>query len=177
MNRLKFSPQQRRRLERQLNETRDARLFRRTLALLKYSRGRAVTDIAALLKVTRQSVHHWIAAYAHTRHPRALADAPRSGRPCVWSPQRQARLCALLQTTPDRLGYFAVNWTVPLLAEQIAHETGQRLSDDTIRRELERQHYVWKRFRYVLDPDADQEKKTLSAAAPAGVASHPYPAD
>lgn len=75
-------------------------------------------------------------------------------------------LRTLMQTSPDRLGYFAVNWTVPLLQEQIDHTTGLRLSEDTIRRELDRQHYVWKRYRYVLDPDPDLEKKTFFEAAP-----------
>jgi len=74
-------------------------------------------------------------------------------------------LRSLLQTSPDRLGYFAVNWTVPLLQEQIERKTGLRLSEDTIRRELQRQHYVWKRYRYVLEPDPDLEKKTQNQAA------------
>jgi Winged helix-turn helix len=57
------------------------------------------------------------------------------------------------------MGYFAVNWTVPLLQEQLEHGTGERLSDDTIRRELRRMGYAWKRSRYVLDPDPEEEKK------------------
>jgi transposase len=93
-----------------------------------------------------------------------MADAPRSGRPRLWSPETEVLLLNLLETSPDRLGYFAVNWTVPLLQEQIARETGMRMSEDTIRRELARQRYVWKRYRYVLDPDPDLEKKTQNKA-------------
>lgn len=163
MNRWRLTQTQRRRLQRQLQQTRDARVYRRTLALLEYNRGRSATDIAVSLGVTRQSVHHWIAASLQGQNPYALVDAHRSGRPRLCSPARQALLRALLETTPDQLGYFAVNWTVPLLQEQIEHQTGTRLSEDTIRRELQRQRYVWKRFRYVLQPDPDTEKKTLSA--------------
>lgn len=165
MNRLKLTTRQRHKLERLLQQTLDARVYRRTLAVLEYSRGRSMTEIADLLAVTRQSVYNWVQTYVQSNDPSTLGDALRSGRPRLWTKERQALLRTLMQTAPDRLGYFAVNWTVPLLQEQIAHMTGLRLSEDTIRRELDRQRYVWKRYRYVLDPDPDLEKKTLSEAA------------
>lgn len=161
MNPLKLTSGQRRRLEHQLQETSDARVYRRTLALLEYSRGRSVAEIAASLHVSLRSIYRWVQAYQAGRDPNRLHDQTRAGRPNLWSPERQALLLALLSNSPDRLGYFAVNWTVPLLQEQIERATGIRLSEDTIRRELDRQDYVWKRFRYVLDPDPQQEKKTL----------------
>jgi hypothetical protein len=52
-----------------------------------------------------------------------------------------------------------VNWTVPLLQEHLSRCTDRWLSDDTIRRELDRLGYVWKRFRSVLPPDSRREKK------------------
>jgi hypothetical protein len=59
----------------------------------------------------------------------------------------------LLARSPQDLGYFATEWTVPLLQDHLARRTGRRPADDTIRRELERQGFVWKRCRYALDPD------------------------
>jgi len=165
MNRLKLTRAQRRSLEHQLQQTPDARVYRRTLALLEYNRGRTVTEIALSLGVTRRSIHNGIAAYEQSHDPHALGDALRSGRPRRWSAQQQALLRTLLVTSPDRLGYFALNWTVPLLREQIERTTGQQFSEDTIRRELDRQDYVWKRFRYVLNPDPQREKKTLDQAS------------
>ncbi len=163
MNRLRLTQAQCRRLRRQLQQTPDARVYRRTLALLEYNKGRSVAEIAGLLGVTGRSIYSWMAAYQRAHEPEALRDARRSGRPRLWTPARQARLRALLETSPDQLGYWAVNWTVPLLQEQIERELGQKLSEDTIRRELQRQRYVWKRFRYVLEPDPDTEKKTRVA--------------
>jgi transposase len=165
MKRRKLTQTQRRALEHQLQQTSDARVYRRTLALLEYHRGRAITEIALSLGVTRRSIHNWIAAYEQGHDPHTLGDALRSGRPLLWSAQQHALLSTLLQSTPDRWGYFAVHWTVPLLREQIERTTGQKFSEDTIRRALERQDYVWKRFRYALDPDPQKEKKTLSAAS------------
>jgi transposase len=167
MNRPKLTTRQRRKLERLLQETPDARVYRRTLAVLEHSRGRSVPEIAALLGVTRQSVYNWVQTFVRSSDPSALHDETRSGRPRLWTKQQQTLLCTLLTTSPDRLGYFAVNWRVPLFQEQIEHKAGKRLSQDTIRRALARQHSVWKRYRYVLDPDPQTEKKTLSQASPA----------
>jgi transposase len=160
MSILSLRPWQRRQLRRQLEQTPDARTWRRTLALLEVDRGRSITEVAQLLRVSRRSVYNWIDAYTETCHPAARADAPRSGRPGIWTEPMQAALRQLMATKPDQLGYFAVNWTVPLLGEQLEHFTGQRPCDDTIRDQLGRMGYVWKRPRYVLEPDTELEKKT-----------------
>ena len=78
MSRLKLTSWQRRRLRRQLKEATDARLSRRTLAVLELDRGRSAADIADMLGVTRQSVSNWATAYAHDLDPSALADRDRS---------------------------------------------------------------------------------------------------
>jgi transposase len=166
MNPLKLTRWQRLRLQRQLTEARDARVYRRTLAVLEASRGQPIACIARTLGVTRQSVYNWIEAYADAHDPRALLDEQRAGRPSLWTEELRALLRRLFEQSPDQLGYFAVNWSVPLLQEQLGHDTGQRLADDTIRRELDRLGYVWKRSRYVLEPDPEREKKT--AASPTG---------
>jgi transposase len=127
---------------------------------LEYNRGRSAADIATSLGVSVRSVFHWIECYAQSFDPSSLRDEPRSGRPPLWSEQQQALLRSLLQTSPDQLGYYALNWTVPLLQEQIERTSGQKLSDWTIRAALHREGYVWKRPRYKLESDPDREKKT-----------------
>ena len=161
----KLTHWQRLRLQRQLRHTRDARVYRRTLAVLEHSRGRPIAQTAQMLGVTRQSVHNWVNAYAQAHDPGTLADEDRPGRPSLWTEDLRVLLQALLEQSPDQLGYFAVNWTVPLLQEQIEHCTSRRLSDDTIRRELDRLGYTWKRGRYALDPDPQREKKTADPPA------------
>jgi transposase len=171
MTSLKLSRGQRRRLQRQLKDTQDARVYQRTLAILEYSRGQPLSQIASLLRVSRQSVSNWIAAYRQTPAPTVLHDQERSGRPSLWTEDLRGLLQSLLGRAPDERGYFAVNWTVALLQEEIERCSGQRLSDDTLRRELDRLGYVWKRSRYVLDPDPQREKKTTDSlvdSPPAG---------
>jgi transposase len=159
MNRLSLTPWQRRQLQRQLKQTLDAHVYRRTLGILEVGRGQSITQIARTLGVTRQSVYNWIADYSSTNDPTVLEDAERPGRPSRWTDPLRVLLQSLMNQSPQQLGYFAVDWTVPLLQEHLRHCTGQWLSDDTIRRELQRLRYLWKRSRYVLDPDPEEEKK------------------
>jgi transposase len=153
MSQLHLTTWQRRQLRRQLTTARDARLYRRTLAVLEFDRGRCVADLAEMLGVARQSIYNWVAAYTMAHDPTVLADAERSGRPPLLTEDIEGRLRQLLDCSPQDLDYPATTWTVPLLQEQLQRETGQRPSDDTIRRKLHRLDYVWKRPRYVLDPD------------------------
>jgi hypothetical protein len=71
---------------------------------------------------------------------------------------------AFLQRNPIELGYFAANWTIPLLRDALALGIGLRFSDDLIRNALSDLGYAWKRPRYVLEPDPDREKKNGKSA-------------
>jgi len=160
MEGLKLTWRQRHRLVERLQQTRDAHVYRRILAVLEVSRGQSIAQVAEALAVSRQSVYNWVAAYAPMRDPHVLQDEPRSGRPSHWTEEHQVLLRFLMERSPDQFDYFAVNWTVPLLQEQWEHSTGERLSDETIRRGLLGLGYVWKRGRYQLEPDPELEKKT-----------------
>ena len=151
---------QQRQLERQLAETTDARVYRRTLAVLEVGRGMPLAEVARTLGVTRQSIYNWIDTFLSTGDAQSLQDDPRAGRPSVWDEHRAWWLRALMDTSPTDWGYFAGSWTVPLLQEHVAQYLGERVSADTVRRELCRLGYVWKRSRYVLQPDPEKEKKT-----------------
>ncbi len=128
-----------------------------------WGRGASVTEIASLLQVRRQSVYNWIASYTTSSDLACLRDAARSGRPPRWTSKTEALLADTIVVPPDQLGHLAVNWTVPLLQDYLERACSTRFSDDTIRRALHRLGYVWKRYRYVLDPDPDLEKKTRLA--------------
>ena len=170
MSRLNLTPWQRRQLRRQLAGASDARLYRRTLAVLEFDFGRPAADIARMLGVTRQSVYHWVTAYLRDRDPAALADEPGRGRPPLLDEDQEHLLEALLAVSPQDLGYPPASWTVPLLREVLEFITDQRVSDTTLRRALRRRDYVWKRPRYDLEPDPEREKKTSHPPANPGAA-------
>ena len=156
----RLSAKERRQLSTLLRQTDDVRQYRRTLAVLESGGGKTVAEIAGMLRVSRQSVYNWIENFQRTRDAQGLVDVPRSGRPVFWSEEAEALLQNLLQGSPQHLGYFATQWTVPLLQEQLRHGVGEHYSGRTVRRGLHRLGYVWKRARYVLMPDPEREKKT-----------------
>jgi transposase len=160
MEELKLNWRQRHRLQEQLKDAQDARLYRRTLAVLEVARGRSVAQVAQTLGMTRQSVYNWIASYLQGCDPSSLQDEPHRGRPSFWTEDHQALLRWLMERSPTEFGYFAGDWTVPLLQEQWRHDTGVHLSAEIVRRGLQGLGYVWKRGRYQLEPDPELEKKT-----------------
>jgi len=171
MSRLKLTSWQRRRLRRQLAETHDARLYRRTLAVLEFDHGRPAADIARMLGVTRKCVYDWVGAYSEDHDPSSLEDEGGRGRHPLLDEDQEHLLEALLAVSPQDLGYPHTSWTVPLLCEVLEIATEQRVSDDTLRRVLHRLDYVWKRPRYDLDPDPEREKKTAHSPADPGLAA------
>lgn len=162
---------QRRALEQALDQTRDAALFRRALALLLVDQGRSVTEVAQWLRVDRSSVHRWLQQFAADHTPSALEDHRGQGRPSCWNEELTGWLEAALSRRPSELGYPANSWTVPLLQAFLAvYHPEQKVSASTLRRHLQASGYVWKRFRYVLAPDPEAEKKTLAFAPNPGLA-------
>lgn len=164
MSKLNLTSWQRKRLRRQLKDTRDVSLYRRTLAVLEFDRGRTVADIAKMLGMTRQSVYNWVHAYRQACDPAALEDDPGRGRHPLLDDEEEHWLQALLVRSPQELGYPHTNWTVPLLQDVLQRSSGRRDSEDTIRRALHRLDYVWKRPRYVLDPDPELVAKKAAFA-------------
>jgi transposase len=170
MHGFRLTEAQRRQLRSLLASEPRARRYRRALALLALDEGRSVTEVAGLVGVSRQAVHNWLAAYRLAPGATALDDGYGPGRPPLWTEALRALLRAALRQRPHHLGYLAANWTVPLLREHLHRQADARLSDDTIRRQLDRLGYVWKRYRYVLPPDPERDKKTAPPPPHPGLA-------
>jgi transposase len=160
MNEFPLTHSQRRRLEQQLRATRDADVFRRTLAIWEVAQGRPVAEIARLLRTSRPSVYQWLRCFRAAPAPGSLADHRGCNHATLWTNELQALLATSLEQPPDRFGYPAVEWTVPLLREHLSRWGGTRPSERSIRRQLHQEGYVWQRPRYVLAPDPEAEKKT-----------------
>jgi transposase len=166
-----LTPAQRGMLERELAHTRDAGLFRRLLALLQVDQGQSVVQAARLVRANRRSVHRWMERFASEHKPSALEDHRGQGQPPNWSEDLESLVESALAQAPRELGYPANSWTVPLLQAFLSvYHPQQEVSLSTLRRRLRELGYVWKRFRYVLAPDPEAEKKTPDFAANTGFA-------
>lgn len=171
MSSLRLTDAQRRRLEQQLRDTTDAGLFRRTLAVLEAAAGRPIAEIARMLHTSRVSIYHWIACYDQAHSPTALADRRGGNHPSLWTDDLQAALLASLRRRPEDFGYQAVEWTIPLLREHLGRWREEGVSEASVRRQMHDLGYVWKRPRYVLDPDPQREKKTAHLPGNRGIAA------
>ena len=160
MSRFHLSSAEREALESLLQDTRDAGVYRRVLALLEVDRGRPLAALARLLRVGRRTLYHWLDAYRCSGDAAALVDRRGQGRPSVWDEDSLALLQSARAGAPRAWGYQATEWTVPLLQDHLARQGGPGVSATTLRRELHRRGYVWKRPRYALHPDPEREKKT-----------------
>jgi transposase len=171
MSQIELTGYQRELLQACLETAPSTGFFRRAVAVLALDEGQTVDEVAELLGVSRQSIYNWLQAYEQSPRPESLGDSCGGGRPSLWTKELQRRLRGGLRRRPDDLGYPGMNWTVPLLCAYLHDETGIRLSEDTVRRELQRLGYVWKRYRYVLPPDPEREKKTRHPPSPGPVAA------
>jgi transposase len=158
---VELSRTERRAVEAALAATHDRRQWVRLRAVLLTADGVPSPDVCRDLGLGRSTLFAWLAHWRQRRDPAALADAPRSGQPPVLTAAHRARLGALLDESPERYGYKATGWTVPLLAIHFAEAEGVPVSETTLRRVLRALGYRWKRPRYVLarrDPERAGKK-------------------
>lgn len=159
MSRLALTDAERKELRQALDEWHGRTSWRRLVALLDVDGGQSVSGVAEKLGVSRRSVHHWVQAYRSGGSVLALGDRPRPGRPSRWNEDLSAVLEMLLAESPESYGYPGATWTVPMLQEQLRHRCETQLAEDTVRRQLHRLGYSWKRSRYVLEPDPERGEK------------------
>jgi transposase len=145
----RFSPTDRRRLERALSVAHEARLYRRIEAVLLVAEGQPISEAARRVRATRFSVRGWVERYLATHDAAALADRPRHGRPHSTPRLTPCLLGAALARDPRGCGYQATSWTVPLLRQYLHQRHSITISARTLRRRLHEADYRWKRPRYV----------------------------
>lgn len=161
MRGLYWTPEQRQELEGKLNQTNDAALFRRLVALLEVDEGCSISQVARQLRVSRRSIHRWMERFASQRRVQALEHQPGQGRPLKWNKDCESLIESALAQPPVQMGYRANGWTLPLLQAFLSdYLPEQKVSISSLRRRLREMGYVWKRFRYSLVPDPEEEKKT-----------------
>ena len=127
----------------------------RATIVLAAAAGQNNVAIAAELGVCTDTVRKWRRRFA-TSGLAGLADAPRSGRPPVFTAAERAEVIALACALPAESGVPLSRWSGPDLARELATRRGIAVSASTIRRWLARdalkpwQHRSWISVR---DPD------------------------
>lgn len=146
---------ERRRLEWLIAHTHDARQILRAYALLWLDDGDSIPEIAARLKVTRQTVYNWAMRFqsrAEVELSARLADGARSARPCTARGIIDPLIDAVIDSDPRDYGYHSTVWTASLLVIYLRDEHHLIVSDDSVRDCIARLHIRWKRPRHRLAP-------------------------
>jgi transposase len=143
--------------------SRDAFTLRRSQILLASARGSRPSQIAKHLSCATQTVRNALRAFQGEGLDclTAKSQAPHQVQ-AVWSKARDEELRELLHQSPRVFGKPRSTWTLQLIA-QVCFERGmtsRALSDEAIRRTLERLDIHWKRAKHwMTSPDPDYALK------------------
>jgi transposase len=153
MRLLTLSLSEHRALKKQIRDTKDVKVLKRSQAFLWLSEGVSIHEISQRFAVSRQTIYDWVSSYqnrCNASFGSRLQDRPKSGCPPRKSSLILRELDRLLHASPGQYGYHHTEWTASLLAQVLKRAYEVDISTKTIRRCLKQSHYVWKRPGYAL---------------------------
>src|SRR5215813_8307045 len=168
---IKLNYKERSELEAILKSRASGEILQRAQALLLLDEGESVTDVAELLRVSRQTVYNLMARFeqrSESNLTERLADAPRSGRPVTAKGVIDPLIDSVIDSDPRDYGYNSTVWTADLLRCYLSDIHQEEVGLRSIGYALSRLGLRWKRPRYTLmlrDPFWRQAKGGLNAAS------------
>ena len=136
---------------------------RAQMVLLSSEKGLKAEEIAQIVRESDITVLRWLKRYL-AEGIEGLKDAPRPGRSTVVTEEYRKRLLEVVRRRPRSLGLEYSMWTLQRLSDYLAEETGIRISDETVRRELAKEGIVFSRPQHTIsspDPEYQVKKRRL----------------
>lgn len=159
-----LSDAQLRELDDLYHTTHDVRVRTRALMILLAAEQQFVAaKVATIVRQSEETVRRWFARY-QAEGASGLSDAPRVGAPAKTTPAYRDRLLELVRRRPRALDLPFSLWTAARLADQLAEETGVRVSMATIERLLRKAGMALSRPQHMItspDPDYAVKKRRL----------------
>ena len=166
--RVKLSADQQAELEQLYHASRDVRIRTRAqMILLSSEQGLVAHEIGSIVRESADSVVRWLKRYL-AEGVAGLHDLPRPGAPSQINASFTAQLVNAVRRRPRSLGQPFSIWTLQRLADYMAEQTGIRVSDDTIRRQLLSQAIMLSRPQHKVsspDPEYMLKKRRLKTRA------------
>ena len=145
-------------------KTKDPRLRTRAqMVLLSAERELTAQEIAQIVRESHATVLRWLKRYM-AEGVEGLKDAPRPGKPSKVTDEYRERLVAAVRRRPRSMGLEFSLWTLQRLADYMAEQTGIRVTDETVRRELKKAGIVLSRPQHTIsspDPEYQVKKRRL----------------
>jgi transposase len=160
-----LTPEERPQVEKLVRSS-DAVTHRRARIVLLFTDGKTVAEIASATGLGERSVRNTLRRFGQE----GMASLPRRKPPGAsrrLDEGGRAALVELLHTPPSAFGIESAFWTAGELA-QVAKERqlAEKLSADTVRREIRRAGKSWKRAkRWTTSPDPDYQRKKGNSSA------------
>jgi len=144
--------------------TKDVRMRQRAqMILLAAEKQMVACEIADIVRKDEQTVRRWLKRYM-AEGVEGLKDAPRPGGPRTVTDEYRTKLVASVRRRPRSLGQPYSMWSLQRLADYMAEETGIRVSDETVRRQLKAAGIVLSRPQHKIsspDPEYEVKKRRL----------------
>jgi transposase len=123
--------------------------------LLLLGRGYKPTEIARCLICSRTTVYRTIKAYNKRKLFWQTSDNEEKKRP-IWV----VRMLVMVRHVPRAYGWMRTRWSCKALSLTLSIKLGIEVSRETVRKELHRAEYVWKRAKLkTRDDDSEREYK------------------
>jgi putative transposase len=119
-------------LETVLQQTKEARVFRRAQAVREVVAGHHVTAVSATFHFTNSALRKWVQRFAN-EGAQGLRDRPRSGRPRKVTCELEQHLNRLVDQDPLEHGAVHSQWSCRELAMVLAQQTGIQLGRESVR--------------------------------------------
>lgn len=115
-----------------LQQTKEARVFRRAQAVRDVVTGHRLQTVSDTLHFTYSALRKWVHRFAHQGIP-GLVDRPRSGRPPKVTDALEQHLNRLIDQDPLLHGSSHSQWSCHELATVLTRQTGTQLSRESVR--------------------------------------------
>ncbi|HCE8947631.1 IS630 family transposase [Morganella morganii] len=170
-----ISRNERRIMQKTVQQTRDKHHARRLTAMLMLHRGYTVTEVSRILCCARSSVGRWINWF--TLYGIEGLNSLSAGRSRRWPFETICSLLReLIKLAPGDFGYQRSRWSTELLAIKINELTGCHIHAGTLRRWLPAAGIVWRRAAPTLrirDPHKEEKIAAINEALSQCSAEHP----
>ena len=147
----------------------EARLRDRAPICWLSHQGTRVREIVTLVGIGDATVRHWITRF-NAHGLAGLADAPRAGRPPIYTPEEIGTVIATSLTSPDDLGLPFGSWTLDRLAAYLNEEQGIAIKRSRIGEILQAEGLRWRTqetwFGERVDPAFAEKRGRSSPCTP-----------
>jgi len=141
-------------------DTGQLRLVKRIHALLYIIDGKDVAEVAAILKLSIQTIYNYVKAFL-LRQLDSLVYRHSPGRPSKLSVAQREELGETIDAGPEAAGYDCGCWSTALMQDWIFNRFGVEYTPQYVADLLDKMGFSYQRGRFVSDhlPDVVQEQE------------------